>query len=371
MRKFEPRSFHPQCSRFAVPLAVLAGIVAPGPRADSPRAAHAAGDALRCERLVFAVALAPDQPADRSVVGWLCARGGLAGKTIQVLVHGATYDHNVWDFPYRPDRYSYVRAATAAGYATLNMDRLGHGQSSRVAGDVLDLDIGAFALHQIVQALRSGEIATEKFGTVEADKIILSGESLGGTLVWMEAGLYGDVDGIVVAGSAHVFSVGLERVMRATWPVERDPLLRHRGFPPGYFTTVPGTRGFIYYEARLAEAVVILIDELLKQTLTAAEIAGIPDSLPLSELVSVPTLITMGDFDDIFCDPPSCTESGSLAGEAATYGPGSCPELLIMPDSGHVLNLHRNAPDYFALVTEWADRRVGPGSGPAPEPCEE
>src|SRR5262245_46991749 len=83
-----------------------------------PPPAHAQSTeaALRCERLIFPVALSPGQPADLSVVAWLCARGSIHNKTIQVLVHGAVYDHNVWDFPFQPETYSYVRAATAAGY---------------------------------------------------------------------------------------------------------------------------------------------------------------------------------------------------------------------------------------------------------------
>src|SRR5215470_14436202 len=108
--------------------------------------ADAKGDqALRCEEVLFPVALAPGQPTEFTVVGQLCARGPIHGKTIQVLVHGATYDHNIWDWPFQPERYSYVQAVTAAGYATLNMDRLGHGRSSRVPdGALLDLARGAF-----------------------------------------------------------------------------------------------------------------------------------------------------------------------------------------------------------------------------------
>jgi alpha-beta hydrolase superfamily lysophospholipase len=329
-----------------------------------------ASAAPRCERLVFPVALASGQPADYTAVGWLCSDGPIEHKTVQVLVHGATYDHNVWDFPYHPQRYSYVRAATAAGYATLNLDRLGHGQSSRVPGDLLDLNVGAYALHQIITALRSGQIFSQEFGLVQAERILLAGESLGGNLVWMEAALYGDVDGLVVAGSAHSFSIGLQRVVDATWPVENDPFLGPQNFPSGYFTTIPGTRDEAYYEMEYAKEKVVAVDELLKQTLTAGEIGGIFPSLPLSAQVAVPTLITVGDFDDIFCDPPSCTVSGSLANETSFYGPDSCAELLIMPEAGHVLNLHHNAPDYFALVREWADRRVGASSlVPAPQPC--
>lgn len=46
-------------------------------------------------------------------------------NTLQVLVHGASYDTSYWDFPFQPDNYIYVRFAAAQGYPTLNMARLG------------------------------------------------------------------------------------------------------------------------------------------------------------------------------------------------------------------------------------------------------
>src|SRR5262245_57710222 len=62
---------------------------------------------VRCERLTFQVALAPGQPANNQMAAWLCARGAIQHKTVQVLIHGATYDHNYWDFPFQPETYSY------------------------------------------------------------------------------------------------------------------------------------------------------------------------------------------------------------------------------------------------------------------------
>ena len=38
---------------------------------------------------------------------------------MQLVVHGATYNHLYWNFPYGGGYYSYVEAATAAGYAAL------------------------------------------------------------------------------------------------------------------------------------------------------------------------------------------------------------------------------------------------------------
>src|SRR5690242_16002630 len=96
-----------------------------------PAAADASGDhgpPLRCERVTFDVSLAPNQSADQHLVATLCSRGPVHKKTIQVLIHGGTYDHNYWDFPVQPETYSYVRELTDAGYATLNIDRLGVGE---------------------------------------------------------------------------------------------------------------------------------------------------------------------------------------------------------------------------------------------------
>src|SRR5262245_45130479 len=85
----------------------------------SPALAQAAP--VRCERLTFNVALTAGQPANNQMVASLCARGSIQHKTIQVVIHGATYNHNMWDFPYQPERYSYVSYMTAAGYAVLNL----------------------------------------------------------------------------------------------------------------------------------------------------------------------------------------------------------------------------------------------------------
>ena len=37
---------------------------------------------------------------------------------MQLLVHGASYNHLYWNFPYGNGYYSYVDAATAAGACT-------------------------------------------------------------------------------------------------------------------------------------------------------------------------------------------------------------------------------------------------------------
>jgi len=44
----------------------------------------------------FPVGLSDGGPANQEIIGWLCARGSIHHKTLQVLLHGATYDHTYW-----------------------------------------------------------------------------------------------------------------------------------------------------------------------------------------------------------------------------------------------------------------------------------
>src|SRR2546423_3412732 len=56
--------------------------------------------------------------------------GGVPPTTVQVLVHGTTYNHVYWDFPYQAEHYSHHRDMARHGYATFAVDRLGTGQST-------------------------------------------------------------------------------------------------------------------------------------------------------------------------------------------------------------------------------------------------
>ena len=47
----------------------------------------------------------------RKIYGELCVPNGPAPDTVQLLVHGTTYNHNYWDWPEKPDAHSHVRAA--------------------------------------------------------------------------------------------------------------------------------------------------------------------------------------------------------------------------------------------------------------------
>ena len=53
---------------------------------------------------------------------------GVANKAddaLQVLVHGASFSKIMWDFPYQPEKYSWVKRMNEEGYHTLAVDLIG------------------------------------------------------------------------------------------------------------------------------------------------------------------------------------------------------------------------------------------------------
>ena len=332
-----------------------------------PSSAWAADSGVRCEETSFSVHLSPSDAHVYHVFGALCSRGSLQHKTIQVALHGATYSHLYWDFPLQPEFYSYVRWATAAGYAVLNIDRIGVGQSDHPPADAITIETNAYVVHQIVQALRGGNLVVPSFGHVRAERVALVGHSLGSLISIQEAATYGDVDGVALTGVSHTVTPALGEV--SFYPANLDPHFAGRSIPDGYLTTVPGTRT-IFYHAPFFAYRVLAVDEKNKETVTVAELNTAVPALSLSNAIHVPVLVVVGDSDGAFCNPPTCRASGSLANEPSFYPADACAEAVAIPGSGHDLNLHYTAPLAFITVLGWMDRRVGSNTkAPAPEAC--
>src|SRR5438876_9141482 len=73
------------------------------------------------------VALAPGKAKKYTIASTLYLPSKPTNAVI-VTYHGSTYGQYYWNFSYQPGTYSFVDAMTKAGYAILNMDRIGDGQ---------------------------------------------------------------------------------------------------------------------------------------------------------------------------------------------------------------------------------------------------
>jgi len=331
--------------------------------------AQAAPGGLRCEEVSFPVTLSPGDATVYNVFGVLCSRGSLEHRTVLITLHGATYSHLYWDFPVQPETYSFVRRATAAGYAVLNLDRIGIGQSDHPAADAVTIESNAYVVHEIVQALRGGSLVIPSFGRVQAERVALVGHSLGSVISIQEAGTYGDVDGVVLTGVSHEIQPALGDTLSTLYPASLDPKFAGQGLPDGYLTSQPGLRT-VFYHAPDYDPLVLAVDEQTKETVTTAELNTAVPALALSSSIHVPVLVMVGDFDAAFCAAPSCSASGSLAAEPGFYPADACAEAVSIAGSGHDLNLQFEAPIAYDGILDWLDRRVGGDTNrPAPQPC--
>ena len=321
---------------------------------------------LTCAAHTLPVRIADPGPADQAMWGQLCFRGDREPATVQLLVHGATYNRLYWNFPYGNGYYSYVDAATAAGYATFDVDRIGNGSSSHPPSSSLTVDAGAVALHDAVTALRAGTADGHPFS-----RVIIAGHSLGSAETMTEAARYHDVDAAIITGALHALSpAGVGALQASLYPAADAPAFASSGLDPGYLTTLPGTREALFYDPATANPAVVATDEANKDTTTAAELASgasllaEPPAQQPSYQITVPVLSLVGENDTLFCTGATaynCANAASVQTfEAQYYSPAAHLKVAVIPDTGHDLALSTTAPFTDAIMTAWSLSVVAP-----------
>lgn len=333
----------------------------------------AAEPALQCSDHTLNVTLAPGATDTYQIVGTLCSQGPAEGKTAQLLLHGITYARYYWDLPYQNEHYSYVLSATKRGYVTFNLDRIGNGASDHPAdSSLVDLYSNAFVVHQVVEALRAGQVGSTSF-----EKVIVVGHSMGSMITASYASSFpGEADGIILTGFLHSINwdFAYTSLIPNLYPALLDPKFTGQFTDPYYMTTKRGTRGVFYYLPNTNPQVVTL-DETLKQVVTYGEFLTGPNVVydQSSLQITGPVQMVIGQYDYLFCGPEvnfNCSDQASVQDyEETKFSASACLETEVINDAGHDLNLHMNANATYSQMLSWADRHVGSTADPAPEPC--
>lgn len=330
----------------------VGGVLSPG----SATANTATANTAACQDLAVPVTLAG---LPQTVYGRFC-RPAEPTSTVLVLVPGATYTSEYWDLPANLGLVSFRAGMNGHGYATLAIDRLGSGRSSRPASALLTTLTQADVLHQIVGRLRAGEIGP---GYPE---VVVGGHSLGAAISLVEAANYHDVDGVLSAGVAHYFDPvdSAADLVAALYPASLDPLLAKQNLDPGYLTTMPGTRSRAFHRPAQPSAAVLAYEESAKAAFASTELAtSVPVMTPYTVLIDAPVLAALGGRDELYCGVLVGTDCSSAEAfrdqEAPNFSPAARLRTYLLPGGyGHSFNFAPNAHLFHEEVARWLDEVV-------------
>jgi pimeloyl-ACP methyl ester carboxylesterase len=313
----------------------------------------AAYDEIHCTRAQARLPIEVSELGTVEIAVWLSVPEGAGGDILQVLVHGATYNHLYWDFPYQPETYSYVRWAERHGLATLAIDQLGAGESSRPPGEKVANQKVAEALHHVVQAVRGTGIAGQRF-----DRVVLIGHSAGSLASGLESYTYQDVDAVVLTGLLGPNVIGLTnnepRINEIYVPASADAVLRGRPgmADPAYQTIPPQFRVPMFYHVPPADPALIVVDETLKDTQANGQWATYGDAAEACGKLQCPTLVVVGEYDacQFSATENDVTATMELAKASAAANYTFAP---VVKNMGHNLNQHPGAHDVYRTIADW------------------
>ncbi len=280
--------------------------------------------------------------------GRLCAPAN--ATVVEVLIPGGTYNASYWDIGYTPELRSFRLAMNNAGIATLALDRLGTGSSSKPLSTLVTASVQAAAAHQAIQTMRS-----------RFSKVIVGGHSIGSAMAMIEAGTYHDVDGVLVTGMTHKMNyITVVPVLANMIPAALDPKFLGTTLDVGYLTTGPGKRYTAFHTPGPNDAGAIAYDESTKDAFAATEAVDtiLLNSvvIPVSQRINVPVFQALGN-DPHFCGAlgSDCSSAAALRTSEAPYFPAS-PRFstFILNGYGHAINYAPNAGTYFQQVVSWA-----------------
>ncbi|WP_174273241.1 alpha/beta hydrolase [Sphingomonas bacterium] len=320
--------------------------------ATEAQAAPPASAPLQCRTYNFGVKQFSTDIIRQSVWGQLCFRGQLTSDTpVQLLIHGGAYNHTYWDSPFKPEVYSYVQAATKRGYATLNIDRLGYGQSDHPVATTLNFDVAGYITHQLVQTLRGGALG------VRFTRVILNGHSMGALTAENEAANYHDVDGLIVSGIGHNLNPPPEQLTTFT-PAATDPKFVGQLALATYLTSRPNVRISVFVSGGTYDPAIPPYEEgILKDTLSPTEFTALPidtnDQVQLTQKITAPVLFAQGRYDKIWCTGTFDCQTDPQALKEPTYWQPGVFTRVVIPDAGHSINSNLSAPTFYETTFTW------------------
>ncbi|KAM5361244.1 hypothetical protein ACJA88_014528 [Fusarium oxysporum] len=272
-------------------------------------------------------------------------------NTLQVLVHGLTYDKSMWSGLGYSSLYDWQTFANSRGYHTLAIDRLGHGENLDFYDPlaVVQGPIQINQLHVLLQSARHGLLD----GVGKFNRIAFIGHSYGSTLGnYLAQDYAGDVDAFVLTGYSSTATIPTNLI--PDFQSAATIIRRFKNTPLGYLTvsSEKARTGAFYggkFDRSLAQ-----YDFKVEDTVSLGEYLT-PGAQPVSTSYEGHVLVVTGDRDSIFCTtgPDTCADTLNKTGQ--DIFPKAVYDYFVVPETGHCLTLHYSAPKAFKVAHDWLD----------------
>ncbi|KAK4247667.1 putative cardiolipin-specific deacylase, mitochondrial [Corynascus novoguineensis] len=287
-------------------------------------------------------------------------------KGLQILVHGITYNKTMWAGEGFPS-YDWHAFAAARGYATLALDRLGHGANPQrpdplaVVQPQLQIDL----IHAIVAAARDpSDVLHSVLGDGDSpatafSKIVVVGHSYGSYLGAALAAQHpADADALVLTGYSGYLDftdvIEADWVSAGVWRPDRFGA----DLPKGYVTmSNPAQRAAAFFAGGY-DADIPPVDFEGEDTLTVGEIGALGAILGDAVGYVGDVLVVTAVEDAFFCEPPleKCEEH--LRQTATSFPDAKSYDYFAPTNTGHDLTLHHSAADTAERIHDWLDEKL-------------
>ena len=297
-----------------------------------------------------------------TIKGTYCTPKNSQPKGLEILVHGITYNKTMWaGLGFSPSKYSWHTAATSRGYATLALDRLGHGANPQhpdplsIVQPQVQIDI----MHTIFAAARD---ATNPLNTVLGrayDKVIFVGHSYGAFLGAALGAQYPtDADALVLAGYSSYYD--FSDMIGASWASagDHDPARFGAGLAKGYVVMAEEAQRTETFYVGGYDAAIPAVDFRYEDTLTVGEIGALAAILGPAEGYTGPVLAVTAVEDAFFCESPKDRCEEHLVATADAFPDAASFDYFAPENTGHDLTLHYTAVDTAEKVHDWLDGKL-------------
>ncbi|KAI1261353.1 Alpha/Beta hydrolase protein [Xylariaceae sp. FL1019] len=271
--------------------------------------------------------------------------------TLQVLIHGASFNKNMWDVQYEPDTYNWVRRMSREGYPTLAVDLVGNGNSTFPDG-LLEAQTQTYVetVHDLIGKLRDGKAGGRRW-----DKIALVGFSIGAITTNALAAKYpDDADVVVLHGMSWdpswiypAFLAGLQGPAQQIDPEKWGHL------HPTYQTQSTRDSRLVACFAGSYDKGMAEYDWQTRDFDTLGAAMTFTYHLVEAPEYRGPVFLGIGDQDSTFCGGRFCRAQPYEVYDK--FPKAKATDVKVYEETGHVILYHHSAPKLMADTLAFLD----------------